>query len=301
MQLSLAATIAGDKADDIATAARSDLDRALRFMDAGAFAGVEEEKLTALRVRLRFAEGRPLREISTMFPSSGARDLRLLVLAAPVWRDIEQALDEAMIADLSRGVQELGSETPVLLASALAVAKLRSGDPMAAAQWAHERVAVASEDPVATRIIAQVAAAAESKAAGSSAASATESSKKTDEEASPASLEELLDRGCSLVERGAASSGVTTLLKAFDRDPENLDVMVCLAQGYSRTGRNIRALTFYERVLARSPEHRTALYGAATAAAAQGDHRRASQYYERLLQVVPDHGPAAAYLELHGD
>src|SRR5690606_6805428 len=73
----------------------------------------------------------------------------------------------------------------------------------------------------------------------------------------------LLDRGCKQVRGGDAANGVKTLLRAFDAQPNDLDVMVCLAQGYEKTGNPQSALTFYERVLSKSANHRVALRQAA--------------------------------------
>ncbi|MCJ8270685.1 MAG: hypothetical protein MJK04_14940, partial [Psychrosphaera sp.] len=46
------------------------------------------------------------------------------------------------------------------------------------------------------------------------------------------SLDALISKGCGQVRSGKASAGVKTMLKAFDRAPGDIDVMVCLAQGY---------------------------------------------------------------------
>ncbi len=114
------------------------------------------------------------------------------------------------------------------------------------------------------------------------------------------SFSALLEKGCSQVENGSAQAGISTLLKAFDRQPTDLDVLTCLAQGYDSIGDRQRALTFYEKALKQSPRHIIALRGAASVSAKNGSVQKAVGYYERLLKVKSDDATAKAYIAEHG-
>jgi tetratricopeptide (TPR) repeat protein len=87
------------------------------------------------------------------------------------------------------------------------------------------------------------------------------------------------------------------LLKAFDLEPTNVDVNVCLGIGYAKLKNYGRALHFYEKALDKSPKHRAALEGAAGAAAKSGSSGKAKRLYERLLAVDPSNADAKAYLD----
>lgn len=310
LQLSLAATLAPHDAQMLLDASRSDVMRARTLFEAESFKAMDPLRRQVVQLRLEFAEGRPLQEVRRLLPEKGAPNSETLLKAAALWRDAHDGVSEGLLVALEESHDKLKkAESPsVLLQEALAVAQLRRGNHALAQKWAKERLEVAISDPVAVRVqdAATRQAAGEKGLAGDSgvqdrsSASSTAEPKKKEEDLSRLSVDRLINRGCRLVERGASTAGIEILLHALERDRENLDVLLCLAQGYARSGDQAQSLRRFEQILQRSPKHRSALYGAATQAAAQGDHQRASKHYRALLEVEPGHGPASAYLEVHG-
>jgi cytochrome c-type biogenesis protein CcmH/NrfG len=106
----------------------------------------------------------------------------------------------------------------------------------------------------------------------------------------------LLERGCEQVATGDVDAGIKTLQRAFDKNPRDVDVLVCLADGYAAQGSTHHANQFYERALEQSPTNKGALRGAAKAAAKTGATQRAIDLYERLLKVDPNNAVALAYI-----
>lgn len=310
LQLSLAATLAPHDAQMLLDASRSDVMRARTLFEAESFKEVDPLRRQVVQLRLEFAEGRPLQEVRRLLPEQGAPNSETLLKAAPIWRDAHDGISEGVLVALEESVETLNkAQSPsMLLQEALAVAQLRRGNHAVAQKWAKARLEVAISDPVALRVqdAATRQAAANKGMVGDSgveannAATSTAEPKKKEEDLSRLSVDNLIDRGCRLVERGASAAGIEILLHALERDGQNLDVLLCLAQGYARSGDQAQSLRRFEQILQRSPKHRSALYGAATQAAAQGDHQRASKHYRALLDVEPGHGPASAYLEVHG-
>src|SRR5690606_28081722 len=116
---------------------------------------------------------------------------------------------------------------------------------------------------------------------------------------SGASFDKLVERGCKQVRSGEADAGIKTLMRAFDLKDNNLDVLVCLADGYAAKGQNTQAVNFYDRALQQSPANLPALRGAAKLAAKSGATDRAKDLYERLLAADPQNATAKAYLAKH--
>lgn len=309
LQLSLAATLTDRDAQMLLDAARSDVMRARTLFEADPFKKIDPARRKIVQLRLEFAEGRPLEEIKPLLPETGATPTRALLDAAPLWRDAHDPVTPELLQGISDTVDKLKAQelSSMLLQEALAVAQLRGGQIDPARRWAKGRLESSISDPVARRIedlaLEQEeeqrgtgGAAGDTQAAGQTGAAARRP------EAIPAnaSADLLMNRGCQLVERGASVAGIKLLSRALEKEPQDLDVMLCLAQGYARIGEQEKSLLFFERILMRSPRHRSALYGAATQAAAQGKHTKATAHYRKLLEVSPGHGPAEAYLEVHG-
>lgn len=309
LQLSLAATLTPQDAQMLLDAARSDVMRARTLFDADPFKSVDPVRRDVVLLRLEFAEGRAVKELKARVPATGAAPTQALLAAAPLWRDAHDPVTPAVLEQLRSDIETLErSQTPcVLLKEALAVAQLRSGQRDAARRWATARLEHAMSDPVARRI-EDVALRDEEAQRGTGgvvdgtelAETETDDARANKELGADASADALLNRGCRLVEKGASAAGIRVLQRALEKEPQDLDVMLCLAQGYARSGDQAKSLLFFERILLRSPRHRSALYGAATQAAAQGLHDKASKHYRALLEVSPGHGPAEAYLEVHG-
>jgi Flp pilus assembly protein TadD len=110
----------------------------------------------------------------------------------------------------------------------------------------------------------------------------------------------MIDEGCRKVEGGDPRGGVKILMRAFDLKPGDLDVLVCLAQGYTKLGNLQSASAFYKRALDRSPRHRSALRGAAKTAAKLGQTSQAVKLYQRVLDMDPGNKEAKDYLAAHG-
>lgn len=326
LQYTLASNVGGENSDTLQSAAQSDLRRARELFDKLAADPRNKDDLADLKLRLSFAEGRPLRELPALLPPTGARDLRALIRAAPLWRDPQNAIPVEKLAELEGVSQELlvGEKPDPLLQAAVALAHLQVRRLDAVTAWSTVRLAAAPLDPVAREMegkVLELRAAGEDSGAipGSTAAdsvlaaSAARAKKKAggaeviaadiaarDQEIrAEENLDAMVSRGCRLVERGSATQGIEVLQAALDLAPGNIDVQICLAEGYARKGRQVQALGLFEQVLQRSPEHRSALYGAATSSATQGKHDKAVEFYRRLIKVEPNHGPARAYLEIH--
>jgi predicted Zn finger-like uncharacterized protein len=297
-----------------------DLERAARIFD-GVGQAPDGERVSMVRARLRLAQGRDSVEILALLPETGADEMRLAVEASVLWRDTKAKLPSNLIGRL-RGLENRSA----LGSSVLALALVRSGDVGGAEAIGAELLAMADDQPVGLAL-KQPSEAAGDETGGEEAAETGGDEPKpesgtTGETPKPTtstgggtgagtgggsgggggggSFERLLDKGCKQVESGKASAGVQTLLKAFDRKPTDLDVLVCLGHGYKGMGNRQRALHFYERALAQSPRHRSALRAAAAIAAGTGDKNKALKYYKRLLQVDPMNAKAKVYVNEHG-
>jgi hypothetical protein len=71
----------------------------------------------------------------------------------------------------------------------------------------------------------------------------------------------LVDQGCRYVSQGNLSKGISTLRKAFDRNPRDLDVLTCLGDGYRKKGNSRQARHYYDMALRINKRYRPALRG----------------------------------------
>jgi len=106
-----------------------------------------------------------------------------------------------------------------------------------------------------------------------------------------------VDEGCKQVTGGDAEKGVAELLKAHDRIPGDMRLLLCLGDGYGKLGRYDSAAIFYERLLDRWPRHVKGLLGAAQANEGLNRRDKASEYYRRLLEINPNNASAAAFFK----
>jgi predicted Zn finger-like uncharacterized protein len=276
------------------------------------------ERLAKVRALGRLAAGRAEVEVAPLVPDD-ASETKLIVRGAVLWQDLAASVPEGLVA----GLQAL-PERSGLGHSVLALALLRAGDTTAARNTA-ERLMVgvgADEQVVAqairTRLGPEQAPVPEPEVADTGAAVEGDTAgvpvegEEGGNVAKPppppgedgggggggggGSFNSLLERGCEQVATGDADAGIKTLQKAFDKNPRDVDVLVCLADGYLAQGSTHHANTFYERALEQSPTNKGALRGAAKAAAKTGATQKALDLYERLLKVDPNNAVALAYV-----
>lgn len=312
----IAAAIDETRRDDFRSRANDDREDGERLLDAlEGFSDVD--RLARVRALARLAAGRAEVEVAPMVPDSAA-ETKLIVRGAVLWQDSAASVPEGLVAGLQALPQHTG-----LGQSTLALALLRAGDTTAARNTA-ERLMVgvgADEQVVAQALRTKLGPEqAGQPEAGETGGAADEGGAEGGAVAKPppppgedgggsgegggggggggggSAFERLLDRGCEQVASGDADAGVKTLQRAFDINPRDVDVLVCLADGYAAQGSNHHANQFYDRALEQSPDNKGALRGAAKAAAKTGATQRAISLYERLLKVDPNNAVALAYI-----
>jgi tetratricopeptide (TPR) repeat protein len=111
---------------------------------------------------------------------------------------------------------------------------------------------------------------------------------------------DLAEEGCKLVHGGKAEAGFAMLQKAFDQDPRDTKVILCMAEGHMKLGRLPSARAMVERVLRASSKNKKALQLAGKIEDQLGNERSAADYYRKLLELEPDNATAKAYVEKHG-
>lgn len=295
---------AGSRADDAADAA------------AQAFANVDVDqadptRLARTRARVRLAQGRPPDEVLPHVPG-GAVELRAMVLGAPLWANRNARVPSGLISALS-GLAKPSVPAQVLLATAYA----RSGDEVGAAQVRTALQTRAADDPtvqallVAHGVPAVVADTPNVPGTSDTSADTVGGTPDAPDTGSPdepdetiiikdapkaVSVDKLIERGCEKVEGGDVNGGLKLLLRAFDRRPNDIDVLVCLGTANRKKGISTTALRYYEKALARSPRFMPALLGAARAATKLGEKDKALKFYKRVLGVSPSHAEAKSFV-----
>lgn len=296
------ASDASFRADDAAEAA------------AQAFAGVDVERATPKRLdrtraRVRLAQGRPEDEVLPLVPADEP-ELRALVLGAQLWSDADARVPSGLISTLA-GLSEPSVPAQVLLAIAYA----RGGDEVGAAQVRGALKERAPADPVVAALLGGDEAAVVADAPGEEGGAVPPEgdSASPDGDADPPdgepeetivvkdppkgmSIDKLISQGCDKVEGGDVAGGLKLLLKAFDKRPNDLDVLVCLGAANRKKGVPSTALRYYERALSRSPKFMPALLGAARSATKLGNDDEALTYYRRVLAVSPSNAEAKSFV-----
>ena len=315
----IAAALDAAQRDDFRRRAEEDREDGERLIDTVEGAP-DTDRLAEVRALARLAARRPEAEVLPQVPD-GAAEAKLIVQAAVLWQDLAAPVPSGLVAGLSELPERSG-----LGESALALALVRAGDSVAAKNAAERLLVGAGDQVVALAVrshLDQAGAATEGEAetgetgetegepeagetGGDPVAKAPprpgEAPAETDNGGGGGggSFDKLVERGCSQVSSGEAAAGVKTLLRAFDMKDNNLDVLVCLADGYAAQGQSAQAANFYDRALDQSPSNIPALRGAAKLAAKNGNDERAKKLYERLLAADPDNATAQAWLAKHG-
>jgi predicted Zn finger-like uncharacterized protein len=311
----IAGAIDQTRRDDFRSRANDDREDGERLID-GLEGFSDVDRLAKVRALVRLAAGRAEVEVAPLVPAS-ASETKLIVRGAVLWQDDAAAVPEGLVA----GLQSLPQHTG-LSQSTLALALLRAGDTTAARNTAERlMVAVGSDEQVVAQAIRAhlgpeqgpqpdaVDTAGETAGPGDEGGTVAKPPPPPDEDGGGGdddgggggggggnSFERLIDRGCEQVANGDADAGIKTLQRAFNINPRDVDVLVCLADGYAAQGSNHHANQFYERALEQSPTNKGALRGAAKAAAKTGATQKAIDLYERLLKVDPNNAVALAYL-----
>lgn len=291
------------------TRARDDHEGGKRLVDS--LGGAPDvDRLGEVRALARLAAGRDAVEVLPLVPED-ARETELIVQGAVLWRDAAAPVPEGLVA----GLQGLDSRSG-LGEAVLALAFVRANDETAARNVL-ERLLVRADDQIVGVALRVRLGAAE---IGDAAAETGETGETGEAEVlvakappipsdvTPAStsgsggggggssFEKLVERGCEAARNGSAETGINLLLDAYDGHSSDLDVLVCLGDGYIRQGQRRRAGDFYDKALGHSPKHKPALEGAAEVAAKSGETGRATTLYETLLTVDPGNPDAKAFL-----
>lgn len=304
---------AASRADDAADAA------------AQAFANVdvaqaEPTRLARTRARVRLAQGRPSDEVLPHIPAQEA-ELRAMALGAPLWADSGARVPSGLISALT-ALSDPSVPAQVLLATAYA----RGGDKVGAAQVRASLRDRAAEDPTVQVLLTAhgtpaIVADTPGESGRRDADPADTGSPGTDSPDTGAetsdtpadsgepdetiiikdapkgvSVDKLIEKGCKKVEGGDVNGGLKLLLRAFDRRPNDIDVLVCLGTANRKKGISTTALRYYEKALARSPRFMPALLGAARAATKLGEKDKALRFYKRVLAVSPSHAEAKSFV-----
>jgi len=114
------------------------------------------------------------------------------------------------------------------------------------------------------------------------------------------SPEELTSEGCQLVQSGDADRGFNMLQKAFDLNPRDTKVTLCMAEGHMKLGRLPSARAMVERVLDKTPRSKKALLLAAKIENKLGNKKAALDYYRRVLEIDPENSTAKSFVDGNG-
>lgn len=310
LELAILAAADDGSRDEALSQSRGYADQATRIFDGIAVEALQDrDRLRTARAMLRLAQGRGADEIEALLPKEGAQEARLAIGAAVLWHDPEAKAPDAVVA----GLRALDKPTG-LSQLILTLACMRAGAREDALAVVNELLVRAPEQPTA-EVIKGLLTAGQGTATGTGEPGETgeEVTIVEEPETPPAgdaqhpggrqggtSTERMIDEGCRKVEGGDPRGGVKILMRAFDLKPGDLDVLVCLAQGYTKLGNLQSASAFYKRALDRSPRHRSALRGAAKTAAKLGQTDYAVKLYERLMDIEPGNQEARDYLAAHG-
>lgn len=287
--------------------ARDDREDGERLIDS-ASGGPDVDRLGEVRALARLAGGRDAVEVLPLVPE-GAHETEWIVRGAVLWRDAAAPVPEGLVAGL-QGIDPRSG----LADAALALALVRAGDEPGARNLLERLLVRADDQIVGVALRERLGDPVVVAEAGEDTGDTGETGEgegmiakappipgdttppPTEGGGGGSSFEKTLERGCEAARNGSADAGIKLLLKAFDDRPNDLDVLVCLADGYARQGANRQAADFYGRALDRSPKFKPALAGAAEVAVKTGATARATKLYETLLTVDPDHPDAKAFL-----
>jgi TolA-binding protein len=293
---------ASEQASGYVTRARAIVDAHEAELDPG--------HVLAARARLALASGHDVLEAhpAVLLPGFHDHELQLLLASEPLWRAGAEPLEAPARAAVAQALEQLPSPTALerlVLALALpdpgaqAQAIVRDvlakvpAQPLAKAVEerlrSHARVAVADPPP------------SEPQPAEPEPSEPQPKKPSTPKPPKPkAPPTNLAEEGCKLVQSGKAEQGFSMLQKAFDQDPHDNKVVLCMAEGHMKLGRLPSARAMVERVLRGSSKNKKALLLAAKIEDKLGNDRSAADYYRKVLELEPDNATAKAYVEKSG-
>jgi tetratricopeptide (TPR) repeat protein len=287
---------------------------------------------TSARLALAGGGDVPSRYPIVLLPTFRDRELQHVLLAEPLWHaEAALTLDDPARADLVRALDEIAAPT-AFERLVLALALEPTGDGARAQSLVREVLAAAPGQPLAEGLLArlrgdtQVAVADPSPVPIEPEPIEPEPIEPDAIEPEPQPIEpepvepkppkkpstntpkprpktapgDLAEEGCKLVRGGKAEQGFSMLQRAFDQDPRDTKVILCMAEGHMKLGRLPSARAMVERVLRSSGKNKKALLLAGKIEDKLGNERSATDYYRKLLELEPDNATAKAYVEKHG-
>jgi len=279
--------------------AQDDAERAGQIFAGTDVSLLEPAWVERVRTRLRLVQGRPLSDLQDV---GGDLELAEVVRAAPLWREGSAGFDEGELDRLRTALAALPepSATTRLL---LALTHARTGDAASARVILDEILAASPEQASALALRGSLDAPPKrAPAPGAQEPVDPESGSHGDatqkaRNGGGMSTDKLIHAGCDAVEGGRPNEGIPLLVKAYDRRPQDLDVLTCLGSAHLKLGNATTANRYYQLALDRSPKLVPALRGAARVAKASGRRARARELYQRLLDVAPGDREAVAFLD----
>ncbi|MCA9656067.1 MAG: hypothetical protein KC501_39550 [Myxococcales bacterium] len=300
-------------------------------------AQLDPGELAAAKARLSLARDEDVaaEHPSVLLPTFRDRELQSAVLARPVWHGDDDALVDQERADLVTVLQDL-SEPTGLERMLLAVTLHAAGESERAAAVARDALGAAPGQPLAQGLLdrirddGRVAVADPSTPVGTpttpeppqpepvaepepepiaepepepTTPDAGDPKPKAKPKAPPKpkmTPDELTTEGCKQVRSGDAQKGFAMLQKAFDLDPRDTKVILCMAEGHMKLGRLPSARAMAERVLRSSPKNKKALLLGAKIEDRMGNKRAAVDYYRKVLEQEPDNSTAKDYVDKNG-
>ncbi len=292
----------------------------------------------ATRARLALVAGDDAisRHPLVLLPAFRDRELQSVLLTAPLWHpESDVVLDDAGRAALALGLEQLAD--PTALERLLLVLALPSDQDQRAQSLTREVLAAAPAQPLAAGLLARlrgdtvaVAELPDPVVPDPVEPDPIEPDPVTPDPVTPdpvtpdpvepdpkpvkpdpkpdpkpkpkpkASVADLVTEGCKLVRGGSAEQGFAMLQRAFDHNPRDTKVVLCMAEGHMKLGRLPSARAMVERVLRSSSKNKKALLLAAKIEDQLGNRRSAVDYYRKLLELEPGNGTAQAYVDKHG-
>ncbi len=268
-------------------------------------------QLARVEAVLDLVEGKDATQILGKLPVQGAEIVRLVVEAAPLWRDPQVSVPPGLISRL-RGV----SRPPTTIESVLAMALVRSRDNTRALAVVEQILARVPDQPAAVTLKPWI----EAKIAAEQSAAQTPGETDGDELEQPTSetgggssngsgtskrprvsseqLRERTEKACGEVRGGDVAKGLNQLLDLASA-AKSYDVYLCLGEGFAKQSRWDGSYTWYAKAVGQQPRSTKALAGAAKAADQSGKQELAVRHYTKLREVNPNNTDAIAYLAKH--
>ncbi len=292
------------------TRAKEDADWARLLLSAIDPSGVPDRvQLQRVEATLDLVDGKDQTQILNKLPVQGAEIVRLLVEAAPLWRDPQVSVPPGLISRL-RSV----SRPPTSVESVLAMALVRSRDNTRALAVVEQILARVPDQPTATtlkpwieaKIAAEETSDSSDETGGEELLVDDSSGDETSEDSgggrrprpSGDQLKEKTTKACAEVQGGDIVKGLDALLSIASVS-KSYDAYVCLGEGFAKQSRYDGSYTWYAKAVSLKPSSVKALEGAAKAANKINKIDDAVRHYTRLREVNPNHPDAIAFLAKH--